>query len=399
MAETWRVTPLKRLLLRAIDVIGRPLAGLLLQRPRERGEGIWKILVLEPWHIGDVVIATTALQALRARYPDAWISLLAKPHAEEILHGSGLVDEIITFDFPWTAETGKYRLDRYDRAAFSALFRRLRDERFDLTVDCRMDLRSNVVSFATRAGRRVGYDFGGGSFLLSDAIPASPRAHHKVEDWLKLMEALGSRRGAHAITRSKDGRQIAPRLTLLPEERDEAALRLETMGIARQDLIVGIHAGASSPEKRWPPERFAAVADYLAEIYGARIVVLVDPGGHGAHLPLRTKACYLTPSLRQLMAYIGSCDVLICNDSAPMHIADALGVPVVAVFTSGNPKWYGPSGEYQRVVGQGAPRGKAVDVPVVEVLEAAEEQIERAIAARARIGGSSVFPVETASQH
>ncbi|MEO7502880.1 MAG: glycosyltransferase family 9 protein [Gemmatimonadaceae bacterium] len=387
MAETWRVTPGKRALLATLDALARPFAALALPRQRGPGEGIWKILVLEIWNIGDVVIATTALQALRARYPDAWISLLAQPHAEELLRGSGLVDEVIPFVFPWTAETDKYRPSRYDRMAISALFRRLREAKFDLTVDCRMDVRSNVVTFATHARRRIGYAFGGGTFLLTDAIPPPPRGQHKVRDWLKLMEALGSQRGAKAITRSESGRPIAPRLTLLPEERHAAAATLESMGIAPRDLIVALHVGASHPAKRWPQERFAEVADSLAEAYGARIVVLVDPEGHGAQLPLRTPACYLTPTLRELMAFIGSCDLLICNDSAPMHIADALGVPLVAVFTSGNPRWYGPSGKHQKVVGKGAKPGEMADVRFGDVFSAAQEQVERAISARAKVYG------------
>jgi len=384
VAETWKVSLGKRLLLATADAVARPLAALFLRRHKREGDGIWKILVVELWHIGDVIIATTALQALRARYPDAWITLLAKPHAKEILQGSDLVDEIITFDFPWTAETDKYSRSRYDRIAISDLFHRLRAERFDLTVDCRMDFRSNVVTYATHARRRIGYAFGGGTFLLTDAIPASPRKHHKVQDWLRLMEALGSQRGVKALTRTPDGKSVAPRLTLMPEERRAAAATLEAMGIAPRDLIVALHVGASHAYKRWPAERFAEVADALAESYGARIVVLVDPEGHGARLPLRTPPCYVTPSLRELMAFIGSCDLLICNDNAPMHIADALGVPVVAVFTSGNPLWYGPSGTNQKVVGAGAPRGKTSDVPVSEVLAAAQAQVERAIAARAR---------------
>ncbi len=387
MAETWEVTPGRRLLLGTFDTLARPFASLLLPRHRGPVEGIWKILVVEIWNIGDVVIATTALQALRSRYPDAWISLLAQPHAEELLHGSGLVDEVIPFVFPWTADNNKYKLSRYDRDAMSALFRRLRDAKFDLTVDCRMDFRNNIVTLATHARRRIGYAFGGASFLLTDAIPVSPRGRHKVRDWLKLMEALGSQRGAKAITRSETGRPIAPRLTLLPEERQAAAATLESKGIAPRDLIVALHVGGRHPTKRWQVERFAEVADTLAETYGARIVVLVDPEGHGAHLPLRTPACYLTPSLRELMAFIGSCDLLICNDGAPMHIADALGVPVVAVFTSGNPRWYGPSGRHQKVVGKGARPGEMVDVRFGDVLTAAEEQIARAIKARAKVYG------------
>ncbi|HYN80960.1 MAG TPA: glycosyltransferase family 9 protein [Gemmatimonadaceae bacterium] len=387
MAETWRVTLGRRLLLGTLDALARPFAALLLPRQRGPVEGIWKILVVEIWSVSDVVIATTALQALRARYPDAWLSLLAKPHAEELLRGSGLVDEVIPFVFPWTADSDEDQLSRYDRDAISSLFRRLREAKFDLTVDCRMDFRNNIVTFATHARRRVGYAFGGGSFLLTDAIPAPPRGQHRVRDWLKLMEALGSQRGAKAITRSESGRPIAPRLTLLPEERHEAAAALELMGIAPRDLIVALHVGGSHPTKRWPAERFAEVADSLAEGYGARIVVLVDPEGHGERLPLRTPACYVTPSLRELMGFIGSCDLLICNDGAPMHIADALGVPVVAVFTSGTPRSYGPSGKHQKVVGKGAKPGEMSDVHFGDVYTAAQQQVERAITARAKVYG------------
>jgi ADP-heptose:LPS heptosyltransferase len=351
-------------------------------------EGIWKILVVELWNIGDVVIATTALQALRARYPDAWIAFLGKPHAEEILRGTGLVDEVITYDFPWTSETDKYLRSRYDRRELKELFRRLREEKYDLTIDCRMDFRSNLVTYATRAKRRVGYAFGGGSFLLTDAVSAAPLRDHKVRDWLRLLEALGSRRGASLLSRNEDGKPFAPHLTLLPEERQAAAAQLEEMGIAPRDLIIAVHAGGSHPDKRWPQEKFAQVAESIADSYGAKIVVLVDPEGYGANLPLRNPAIYLKSGLRELMALIGSCDLLLCNDSAPMHIADALGVPVVAVFTTGNPRWYGPSGKLQRVVGKGAPRGKRVDVPVGEVLAAAQAQIERAITARAKAYGA-----------
>jgi ADP-heptose:LPS heptosyltransferase len=384
VAETWKITRGKRAVLAAADLIARPFARLLIPPSERLEEGIWKILVVEIWNIGDVVLATTALQALRARYPDAWIAFLGKPHAEEILRGSGLVDEVITFDFPWTSPTDKYKRSRYDRLAMKSLFRRLREEKFDLTVDCRMDFRSNFVTYATRAKRRVGYAFGGGTFLLTDAIPAKPRANHKVRDWLKLMEAVGSQRGAKTITGIESGEPFKPRLALLPEERQAAAARLEEAGIAPRDLIVALHVGASHPDKRWPADRFAEVADSLADTYGARIVVLVDPEGYGSKLPLKNPACYVKPTLRELMGYIGSCDLLICNDSAPMHIADALGVPLVAVFTTGNPKWYGPSGKNQKVVGKGAPRGQMQDVDTAEVLAAAQQQIERAMAARAR---------------
>ena len=95
----------------------------------------------------------------------------------------------------------------------------------------------------------------------------------------------------------------------------------------------------------------------------------------------------MTPTLRELMGFIGSCDLLICNDGAPMHIADALGVPVVAIFTSGNPRSYGPSGKHQKVAGKGAKPGEMSDVRFGDVFTAAQEQVERAITARTKVYG------------
>src|SRR5688500_1344460 len=206
MAQTWRVTPKKVAAFRFLDALSLPVRPFLRGR-RTPGE-IRSILVLEPWHIGDVVLATPALRALRARFPAARITLLGKQHAEELLRHSGLVDDVIVFDIPWTAKTGKYSPGRYDRKAIRNLIAELRARKFDLTVDARMDLRSNVITWLTGAPRRVGYDFGGGSFLLTDAVAADPDSHHRVEDWLALMEPLGG------------GGQFDPLLSVSDEERE-----------------------------------------------------------------------------------------------------------------------------------------------------------------------------------
>src|SRR5688572_8507114 len=112
MAQTWRVTPAKVAVFRLIDALAFPVRPFL--RSSLTGGDVRSILVMEPWHIGDVVLATSALRALRQRFPDARVSLLGKSHAEEILRHSGLVDEVIVFDLPWTSKTGKYDPSRYD---------------------------------------------------------------------------------------------------------------------------------------------------------------------------------------------------------------------------------------------------------------------------------------------
>lgn len=380
MAQTWPVTRGKRVALKVLDIVGlgASLLPRLIWRPRrDAGKGIRKILVIEIWLIGDVVLVTPLLQALRARFPHSRIALLAKPHAEELLRNSGLADEIITFDFPWTANKGKYRPSRYDRRALASLIGRLRGEKFDLTIDCRMDVRSNVVAFATGAPRRIGYDFGGGSYLLTDALPAAPDDHHKVDDWLALLQPIDKggwvqNAVSHALTE-----KFKPRLRVTPDERAEAARRLRSLGFLEEDLIIGIHPGASQPRRRWPLEDFAWVADSLLARHSGKSLVFLDPENYGERMALQSDARFLSTTLRELMATLTHCDVLICSDSGPMHIADALGVPVVGVFTTGNPVWHRPFGDNQIAVGHGTGH-EFVSYPArADVLRAAEEQLGR----------------------
>src|SRR5215208_900984 len=190
MARTWPVTGKKQAMLAMFDALAGPMSSVFLRENHNGAQPVRKILVLELWHMGDVVLATSVLQSLRMMYPDAKITLLAKSHACELLASSDLVDEIVTYDFPWTAMSDKYDPSRYDRLAIRAVVKRLREQQFDLCLDCRMDLRSNVLTRSIGAKRRVGYDFGGGGFLLTDAIPAPAPDQHKVDDWMTLLDPL-----------------------------------------------------------------------------------------------------------------------------------------------------------------------------------------------------------------
>ena len=335
MAGTWIPTRRKVATLRLLRLVGAPIAA-LARRFLIRRATAWpprRILVIDPWHLGDVVLASAALVALRRAWPNAHLALLAKPPARELLAYSGAADEFVDVDLPWTAFTSKYRLTRYRPAAILRLVRRLRAGRFDLTVDARGDLRSDVVSFLSGAPRRAGLD-NPGAFLLTHRAPPPPPHSHKVDDWMAVLRAAGvpDPRGE-------------PTLCVTAAERTAAARTLESLGVRPDERVVGVHVGASHPVKRWGTDKFAAVADALAERHGARILVLVDPDGAGAGLPTRAPAIFVRPTLRELLALISRCELLVCNDSGPMHFAAALGVPVVAVVTSGTKEWYGPRGE------------------------------------------------------
>jgi len=372
MARTWPVTRRKRLLLSAFDRVAGPIFSTVIRDKGAALAPVKKILVLELWHMGDVILATPVMQCLRAMYPDARITLLAKQHARELLEGSPLADEIVTFDFPWTAMSGKYSPSRYDRAAISGLVRQLRKENFDLSLDCRMDLRSNVLTRSIGIRRRVGYDFGGGGFLLTDALPPPPADQHKVDDWMALLEPLRD-------TAVRDVPPVpVPSLVVTGEEKAQASRLLEASDILKEDRIVGIHPGGSNEAKRWPVDSFGQVGRILGERRGAKVVVFVDPDGCGSDMQTANDALFVRTSIREMMALFTRCDLVICNDSGPMHAAAALGVPVVAIFRTGNPRAYGPRGLNHAIVGEGAEWGKTTDVPFDDVLSACESTLSRA---------------------
>ena len=340
MAHSWILTGWKRALLSGVDLVGRSLARALPRRSAPVGSvGARRILVMELWQIGDVVMATPFLRALRGCFPVAHITLLGKPHAMELLEASGLVDDVVVADVPWTRTRRKYHPAHYDWDVLRELVRTLRSRRFDLAFDARMDIRNNVLLSLTGAARRVGFRYGGGDWLLTDAVPVTTHDDHRTDDWLRLLPAVGC--GQPADRR--------PLLKTTQEERVAAHERLARHFGDGPDPIIALHPGGSYPGKRWPLERYLALSrELVAE--GVRVVAFEDRSGYGRDLGQVPGVVLLRLRLREMMAVLEQCGVLVCNDSGPMHIAAALGVRTVAIFERGEPKWFGPVGEGHIVI-------------------------------------------------
>src|SRR2546423_5979268 len=182
MAQTWPVSRARLRALQLVDVVGRAIAWPLRDR-RPRRQPIEKVLVIEPWNIGDVVLVTPLLAQLRERLPNATITLLAREYARDLLEGSGLVDEIIVARLPWTAQKNKYPLTPRIAKEMSRLVKELRKRRFDVTIDARMDIRSNFLAAATGARQRIGYDIGGGGWVLPRSLPGERGESPKNRGW------------------------------------------------------------------------------------------------------------------------------------------------------------------------------------------------------------------------
>ncbi len=339
MAQTRTITRKKLAALGVLDLASRTLRG-VYRPPAPRPGSPASFLVVEPWGIGDVVLSTALLRALRVSFPRARIALLAKPHAKELLAHSGLVDEIIPFDFPWTAFTDKFAPHRYVPKEFRDLIHGLREHDFDVSLDARRDIRSNVLTYLAGARRRIGYDFGGGAHLLTDVVPSGAQNDHKISDWLALLRPLGVER--------QDG--FAPFLAVTEEEMDVARKRIGMFGFSTEKPLVGVHPGASHAVRRWNSDRFSAVMDRLIEEEEAQILLFEENEGYSAAIAPRNPVRRVHSDLRGFMAMVSQCDLLLCSDSGPMHVAGALGVPVTALFGPQRREWYGPGGKFDNVV-------------------------------------------------
>lgn len=354
MAQNWVATGRKRLLLGAIDALVWPLDAmtrLVWHRSADVERDPRKILVLEFWRLGDAVLAEPFLRVLRERFPAAEISLLCREATRTLLQPSGVIDRFIVADIPWTASEHKYALHRYRDTGFSTLLRQLRAERFDVTIDARIDLRSNLLTRFTGARRRIGFDAPGGRSLLTDRVPAPVASSHKVEDWLAMLTPLGGRsESSSSGIVPKLASKLAPKLVTTPEAHARAERFFSEAGIGPDRLVVAIHPSAWSPVRRWPLARFAAVVQALTARDDVQVLLVNDPDGYAAELGQISGVVVTRPSLEDLVAQLARCQLFVGNDSGPAHIAAAVGVPTVTIFGPQVSLWYRPYGDNHRVV-------------------------------------------------
>lgn len=290
-------------------------------------QNLRRILVRGPNWVGDAVMSEPALTAVRRLFPSAEIVLLVKPAVADLFRGHPAVDGILVYE-----DRGAHRGLRGQWA----LAITLRRHRFDLAILFQNAFEAAVLAFLGGIPRRYGYATDGRRLLLSHAIPvqAGAKQRHQVHYYLDLLRPLGW-----------DQPAAAPRLFVSPDEEAEANRRLATAGIGEADFVVGINPGSVyGGAKRWLPERFAEVADRMVRDHvggPGRPVRVVIVGGRGEEALGGSIAArmHATPavlsgrtSIRELTAIIKRCGLFLTNDTGPMHIAAALGVPVVAVF-------------------------------------------------------------------
>lgn len=307
------------------------------------------ILVIKMAGIGDLLLATPALRALRETYPHAQIDLLVTPDSAGILNGWEVIDRIIVldkylFDYPQQLLTHPRNLLR-----LKPLWRDLRDGHYNavlllhhLTLPFGR-LKHQMLLRATGAQWRVGLDNGHGWFLNARVEDNGFGAMHEAEYYLAVAGAIGAK--------TKDKRLVVP----LSEEDHRQAWQLlyehETPQHVRQPIIA-MHPGSGgySTARRWAPERFAQLADTLYADVGGQLLLLGGPEEAELHrhiidimhseMPVRSMAG--RGSIKVSAALLEQVDLFIGNDSALVHLAVAAGTPTVAIFGLTNARAWGP---------------------------------------------------------
>jgi ADP-heptose:LPS heptosyltransferase len=288
------------------------------------------ILVLKWGALGDMVICTPALRALREAYPDAHITLLTNPLMEQIVPAGTLVDEIIFYkqeilhSTHWLA--GHYRL-----------IRRLRKRKYDLAVNLRWASdRSTLLLFLSGARYRVSSGPERLRLLYNIRVPQPVGRYHEIHRNLDIVKAFGIRvRDEHPyVFRSSDDEQWAENY-------------FNDNGL-RRTPIFGIHPGASKPVRAWPHDRYREIARRMIELKGVPVLITWGPGEQKL---AREVADSLSPhaiiapetrTIGRLAAIIHRLDLFLTNCTGPMNVAMATSVPMIALLASTHPLDWGP---------------------------------------------------------
>lgn len=294
-----------------------------------------KILLIRLSSLGDIVLTTPAIRAIRTHYPNAYIAMLVAKQSADVLRQNPHLNEIIQFN--------RSAKDK-DTGEMVRIVRILRQRKFALSFDFQRKLRTELLMYLSGASERVGK-----GLLCTLRVPEQGNKH-ATEHYFDLLHAAGI---------PAEDRQLE--MFLSKTERADACYAFEEAGISEIQLKIGLFPGAGWKLREWMPERFAAIGDRLVEQYDAQVIIYGGP--KEGELVHKVKNLMHHPSIafsgnlhiRQLAACIEKCDMFLTNDTGPMHIAAAVGTPTIALFGPGNHHRFQPIGDSHTIIRHDVP--------------------------------------------
>ncbi len=305
---------------------------------------IQKLLIVSSSWLGDAVITVPTIYGIRSIFPKAHAAILAKDTIADIFRAVPVIDEII----PYAKRKGFGKIDSHLHTA-----RMLKKKKFDLAILFPRSLGTALMCLAARIPCRVGFTDPLRSLLLTEKLERSSEVLtvHQVYYYKKLLEPLGQAQFPEMSY-----------LVVPDAERTWARTFMRANNLDPSEYIIGLNPGSTyGKAKQWLPERFQELAQRLIAKQGCRIILFGDSatsmlaaaidkqlGGRAVNTVGRTNTL-------QLAALLERCSILVTNDTGPMHVACALGTPVVAVFGSTDQAATGPLGPHATAVNSSLP--------------------------------------------
>ncbi len=324
-----------------------------------------RILLIRLARLGDVILLVSAIKLLRRSFPRSHIAVLVGHRCAPILEMCAAVDEVIAVDRVAMRDGSRLAAIR----DILALAERIRKAHYDLAIDFHGFRETNLLTWYSQAKWRLGLKRTHGSYL-SFCFNIEPvledKSRHVAGVFRSLLVPLGI---------SIHDEQVC--LDLAAEDLRAANDFLLGFNVASDSLLMGFNVGAGSPGRMWPKENFAALARKIIRQHGARVIFFSGPQDSGycqnvAELTNDPHALAANSvSLRLLTALISRCKLFISNDTGPMHLGPAAGVPTLGLFSLGRPEHYRPLGPHSRFL----QRHPIEELQVEEVYEMVSEMI------------------------
>lgn len=379
---------------------GRVYAGRKAGSDAQASLSFWeaqRVLVIRLDEIGDVVLTTPLLRELRRNLPRAWITLVVKKQVYNLVANCPYVNEVLSFD--WQAPSWRFYYTLLWRA-WGLARRHLRPRRFDLALVPRWEYGeyyfAKPLAFLSGARDRIGFAEQCSNPVVQESatdrlltrVLHHKEPRHEARRSLDMLEYLGGTVQEESLD-----------LWLTPQEQEEARQRLARLGLGPGELLITLAPGASKPGRQWPINRFGELGAWLIRTYGGRLLVV---GGLGDEPLGRTLAQTLgegvinltgQTTLRQTAALISFSQFFVGNDSGPMHLAAAGGVPVVEISSfprlgqplhPRSPARFGPWGVPHRILQPAGPTPPCTEACLATephcILEVAVAQVQGAVA-------------------
>jgi ADP-heptose:LPS heptosyltransferase len=288
------------------------------------------ILVIRRDNIGDLVCTTPLFSALRTKYPRAWIAALVNRYNAAVLEKNPDISAVYSYQKAKHRSSGESLLGIYWHRA--RLILELRRRSIDFVVLAAPGYQASALRFARAVKPRHVVGFAGHGELIDMPVPRADRPEHQVEQIFRVARPLGIE---------------GPPLVLRVNPDEEARRRLRALLPPGKAPVVGVHISARELDRRWPDESFAVLMARIAERYGAVVALTWAPGdadnprfpGDDASAEALTRgpaARHIVPmptsDVTELIAALSLCDYVVCSDGGPVHLAAALGKPVLCFF-------------------------------------------------------------------